>query len=84
MRLICNRSDFRDLAGVQKCICGTAEGSPDVKSDNEPPRGARVGSTCCIHDRDKSKARDRVCDRSMARDFKYFFGSHHTFLYGRR
>jgi len=30
--------------------------------------------------RNRSKARDGVCDRSIGRDFKYSFGSHPAFL----
>ena len=36
-RLLCNRYDSRDLTGIQKGVCGTAEGSPDVESDDEFP-----------------------------------------------
>jgi len=76
--LLCNRSDFGDVARIYEGICDTAEGSPDVESEDEFSRGARVGGTSRMHDKSRSKARDRVCYRSMARNFKYFFGSHPT------
>ena len=79
-RLLCDRTDFRDLARVQEGICDTAEGSPDVESEDEFSRRARVGGTRCMHDRNRSKTRDRGCYRSIARGLKYLSGSRHTFL----
>jgi len=46
----CNRPDLRDMAGVQKRICGTAERSPDIESDNQFSRWAGVTGARCIHD----------------------------------
>ena len=78
--LLCNRSDFRDVARIQEGICDTAKGSPDVESEDEFSQRARVGGACCMHDRNRSKARDRVCDGSIDRGRKYLFGSRHSFL----
>ena len=78
--LLCNGSDFRDLARIQEGICDTAKGSSDVESEDEFSRGARVGGTCCMHNTNRSKGGDRVCYRSIARGLEYFFGSRHTFL----
>jgi len=66
--LPCNGSDLRDFARIQKGICGTAEGSPDIEGDDELPRGAGVPGTHCVHDGSESKATDRDsdCNRPIA------------------
>ena len=59
----CNRSDLRNFARIQKRVCGTAEGSPDIEGDDEFSREARVTGACCIHD-GSEQATDRVCNPS--------------------
>jgi len=61
----CNRPDLRDMARIQKRICGTAERGPDIESDNKFSRWAEVAGARCIHDGNRSKETNRVCNVSM-------------------
>ena len=57
----CNRPDLRDVAGIQKRICGTAERGPDIESNNKFSRWAEVTGARCIHDGNRSEETNRVC-----------------------
>ena len=54
--LPCDGFDLRDFAGIQQCICGTAERGPDVESDDKFSRGARVDGVACFHDGGRREA----------------------------
>jgi hypothetical protein len=45
----CDRLNPRDLARIQEGVRSTTEGSPDVESDDEFSRGARVTSAGYVH-----------------------------------
>ena len=66
----CNRLDLGDFSRIQECIRSTTKCSPDIESDNEFSRRARISGVGCIHNE----------DRGRATGVEYFLGIRHTFL----
>lgn len=64
-----NKLDVRDFARLQQDICGAAERCPDIESDDEFARSARVTVAGYIHNGSQRKATGVKC----------FLGTSHTF-----